>query len=122
MPKDGTFCNAEVWNCSIHRAISIVLSYPARLVTWNLNVRRGRLPDQLTAIAARAPDILALQEVTLSSVALLGAQLPILGLSHVLDSFTVAPKWAAKGPRRYGLLLASRVEPAARLNRTVGQL
>ena len=35
-----------------------------RLITWNLNARRGSIPAQVAALARRSPDILALQEVS----------------------------------------------------------
>ena len=84
-----------------------------RLLTWNLNARRRQLPDQLAAVAVRSPDILALQEVTPGSIPLLRESLPTFGLFHITDSFAHAPRWDACGPRRYGVLLASRfpVEP-----------
>ena len=31
-----------------------------------------------------------------------------VGLSHAIDSFTVAPSWEATGPRRCGLMIAAR--------------
>jgi exonuclease III len=57
-----------------------------RLITWNLNARRRQLPDQLAALAARAPDIVALQEVTASSADTLGLELPRIG-------YRAAPLW-----------------------------
>jgi endonuclease/exonuclease/phosphatase family metal-dependent hydrolase len=79
-----------------------------RLLSWNLNARRGLLADQLAAIARRLPDVLALQEITGTTVAHLRAQLPTCGLAHITDSFSSAPPWTAVGPRRYGLVIASR--------------
>jgi hypothetical protein len=35
-----------------------------RLITWNVARRAERLPEQATALAAREPDVVALQEVT----------------------------------------------------------
>jgi exonuclease III len=78
-----------------------------RLLTWNLNGRR-HVEKQLAAIAGRSPDIVALQEVTARSIALLRAALSEVGLHHVIDSFATSAPWAAVGPRRYGVLIASR--------------
>jgi exodeoxyribonuclease III len=35
-------------------------------------------------------------------------ELAAIGVVHAIDSFTVAPSWEAKGPRRYGLMIAAR--------------
>jgi exonuclease III len=78
-----------------------------RLLTWNLNGRR-RVGEQMAAIAGRRPEVVALQELTQNSIASWRAALPLEGLPHVVDSFASSPSWDPKGPRRYGLLLASR--------------
>jgi hypothetical protein len=78
-----------------------------RLLPWNLNGRRD-VEAQLLAIASRAADLLALQEVTPRSIGLLRAALPRCGLPHFIDSFATAARWAAVGPRRYGVIIASR--------------
>lgn len=78
-----------------------------RLLTWNLNGRR-RIERQATAVAAREPDFIALQELTGNSVPSWRAALTDSGLVHVIDSFDHAPSWSADGPRRYGLLIGSR--------------
>ena len=79
-----------------------------RLLTWNLNARRN-VDGQVAAIAACAPDVVALQEITAQTVLRLRAALPAINLPHILDSFAASPPWTAAGPRRYGLLIASRV-------------
>jgi exonuclease III len=48
---------AVLWSWADEVAIS-------RLITWNLNARLRQLPEQLAALTARTPDIVALQEVT----------------------------------------------------------
>ena len=68
----------------------------------------------IAAVAARDPDILALQEVTPSSAETLGTELPKISLPHVLASFVVAPAWEAAAPRRCGLVIASRWPAASR--------
>jgi exonuclease III len=85
-----------------------------RLLTWNLNARWRQLPEQLAALAERAPDIVALQEVTARTAPRLRIGLQDLGLVNVLDSFAVSPPWQAVGPRRYALIMASRLSLAPR--------
>ena len=75
-----------------------------RLITWNLNARRRWLSEQIAALTASNPDIVALQEVTSSSGETLGLELPRIALPHLLASFVVGPPWEAVGLRRYGLL------------------
>ena len=78
-----------------------------RLLTWNLNARR-RIERQVAAVADREPDVLALQELTANSIAAWRLALVHAGARNVADSFSHAPPWQATGPRRYGLLIASR--------------
>ena len=78
-----------------------------RLLTWNLNARR-RIERQAAAIADRQPDIIALQELTPNSIGAWRLALADAGARHLMDSFSHAPLWRAVGPRRYGLLIASR--------------
>ena len=52
--------------------------------------------------------MVAFQEVTPTSIALLRVGLPDFGLSQVIDSFAASVPWAATGPRRYGVVIASR--------------
>lgn len=85
-----------------------------RLITWNLNARLRQLPEQLAALAARTPDFVALQEVTNGRLDTLRDGLGTLGFAHVLTSFDDAPPWEAVGPRRYGLVIASRGPAALR--------
>ena len=40
-----------------------------RLISWNVNTRVRCLPDQVAALVARQPDIVALQEVTRTTAA-----------------------------------------------------
>jgi len=91
-----------------------------RLLTWNLNARRD-VDGQVAAMAACSPDVVALQEVTARSVSLLRAALPTINLSHIIDSFAASRTWTAAGPRRYGLLIASRfpVSPAPHTHEVV---
>jgi len=86
-----------------------------RLLTWNLNGRR-KVDEQVSAITARCPDLVALQELTLSSTMSWRRVLPLAGLPHMLDSFTNSQSWEPTGPRRYGLIIAGRF-PLTFLNR-----
>jgi exonuclease III len=66
--------------------------------------RVQRLAEQAGALASRAPDVVALQEVTVRTWPLWQAALTTIGLPHVA--------WSTSRPRRTGVLLASRT-PAA---------
>jgi exonuclease III len=60
-------------------------------------------------LASRTPDLVVLQEVTQPGLSLLRTLLAKGGLIHQADSFELAPYPAIlTGPRRYGLLIASR--------------
>jgi exonuclease III len=78
-----------------------------RLITWNVARRIARLPEQAAALAARAPDVVALQEVTARGHGVWLEALARIGLPHVIYS---------PGPRM-GVLLAARepLEPVERL-------
>jgi exonuclease III len=78
-----------------------------RLITWNLNARLRHLPGQMAALAGRAPDIVALQEMVATRVDTLRPGLATMGLSHFLTSCGVAAPWEAIGPRRFGLVIAT---------------
>jgi endonuclease/exonuclease/phosphatase family metal-dependent hydrolase len=80
-----------------------------RLVSWNVAGRTNRLPERIAAIEDLQADVLALQEVTRRSLGAYRRDLPDLGLTHILDSFRLAPEpQLLQGPRRYGELIASR--------------
>src|SRR5919202_3155485 len=88
----------------------------ARVLTWNVARRASRLAEQAAAVAGRAPDVLALQEVTARTAALWRAACPHLGLPHVATSLDGAdPAREPAARRRTGVLLAARapLEPAA---------
>jgi len=57
-----------------------------RLITWNVAGRSQRLPEQASAIAARKPDIVALQEVTRRTRPLWDRAFELMGLTHVSAS------------------------------------
>jgi exonuclease III len=80
-----------------------------RLISWNLNARRRDATAQVDALLARAPDVIALQEVTRSSLPTLRSELERSGFAGIADSLTLAPPdFQPRGPRRYGQLTASR--------------
>lgn len=79
-----------------------------RLLTWNLNGRRS-IEKQSATVAALAPDVVALQELTLNSVLQWRDALIASGFVYLIDSFAHSPSWQAIGPRKYGLLIASRL-------------
>jgi exodeoxyribonuclease III len=57
-----------------------------RLITWNVAGRSTRLPEQARALAAREPDIVALQEVTRRTRPLWNRAFELMGLTHVRAS------------------------------------
>jgi endonuclease/exonuclease/phosphatase family metal-dependent hydrolase len=80
-----------------------------KLLSWNLAGRLRRIPPQVEMLASRTPDLVALQEVTQPGRLLLRTLLAKGGLIHQADSFELAPcPTILTGPRRYGLLIASR--------------
>lgn len=80
-----------------------------RLVSWNVAGRVQRQQQQSAAVATARPDVVALQEVTRTTADLWRMALQAAGLTHVIFSFDLAPtEFVAAGPRRLGLMLASR--------------
>jgi len=89
-----------------------------RLISWNVARRARTLAAQAAAVGGREPDVLALQEVTARTWPLWEAACATLGLAHVACSLAGAdPAREPAGPRRHGVLLASRrpLDPAAAL-------
>ena len=80
-----------------------------RLVTWNVARRRSRLVEQATALAGRAPDVVALQEVTRQTLPFWRRAFVLMGLEHVRSSLDAAQPAGATSPRHVtGVMLASR--------------
>jgi exonuclease III len=80
-----------------------------RLISWNLAGWVKKARAQLEAVAARAPDLLALQEIRSRAEPVLRAELDRLGLRYMLTSWSLGSSHQpSKGPRQYGLLVASR--------------
>lgn len=78
-----------------------------KLITWNTNRRRGQPADQAQVVLNRTPDIVALQEVTSSSVAIWTGALSAGGMSHIRSTVGGA-EHPRSGPRASGVLIASR--------------
>jgi exonuclease III len=80
-----------------------------RLVTWNVARRRSGLVEQATALAGRAPGVVALQEVTRQTLPLWRRAFMLMGLEHVRSSLDAVQQVGASSPRRVtGVMLASR--------------
>ncbi len=85
-----------------------------RVITWNVAGRRSRSEQQVVALGAFDPDIVALQEVRISAIGDLTSGLKKLGLQNVLNSFQLASDHSKLvGPRQYGEIIATRfpIEP-----------
>jgi exonuclease III len=80
-----------------------------RLVSWNVAARVRCIADQIAALRSRVPDVVALQEVTASTVTPLLDGLNSMGLIYSVNSLALAARPEELiGPRRSGELLASR--------------
>ena len=79
-----------------------------RVISWNTNRRRRMVSSQVEALLSRTPDIVALQEVTPGTVAMLTEGLRSGGLVHVRSTVEEGVTRPLTGPRAYGVLVASR--------------
>ena len=80
-----------------------------RLITWNVNKRVSVVAPQAAALAGRAPDVVALQEVTARSWPLWRAALETIGLPHAACSLDAAdPARQPISRRRSGVVIAAR--------------
>jgi exonuclease III len=80
-----------------------------RLISWNVARRVTRLAEQAAALAERAPELIALQEVTPRSLPVWRTACEQIGLPHVISSLDEAdPGREPASRRRTGVLLASR--------------
>jgi exonuclease III len=75
-----------------------------RIITWNVNRRVKQLEAQVEMLQAHEPDIVALQEVTATTLPLMRKALANIGLMHSRDNL------ARDVSRRNVLLVASRWE------------
>jgi len=80
-----------------------------KLLSWNLNARIRAAPEQAAAITRREPDIVTMQEVTVTSRGIHRQMFADGGLPFIVDSFELAESLShLTGARRYGLLVAAR--------------
>ncbi|MDQ2894055.1 MAG: endonuclease/exonuclease/phosphatase family protein [Actinomycetota bacterium] len=80
-----------------------------RLITWNVARRSSGIVEQATALAARHPSIVALQEVTRQTFPLWRHAFALMGLSHFRTSLDAAdPAREPAARRRTGVMLAAR--------------
>ena len=84
-----------------------------RLISWNV-ARAGpdRITCQVAALAARAPDIIALQEVRINRVPEYRSALARAGFAHIVDGFA-GVHCDFTGRRATGVLVASACECTA---------
>jgi exonuclease III len=84
-------------------------SRPAlRVISWNVARRSSRLAEQAAALAGREPDVVALQEITDTTLPLWRAVLERIGLPHIRASLDTAdPARTPAQRRRTGVLLGS---------------
>ena len=81
------------------------------LLTWNLAGRIAKLKSQLKAISKYKADIMAFQEVTVTTKELLREELSRMGYKNIKDSFSLSKEHhMLTGKRKYGLMIASRYE------------
>lgn len=80
-----------------------------RVITWNVARRVSRIAEQAVALAEREPDVVALQEVTASTLPLWRAALETIALPHVECSLDDAdPRREPARRRATGVLIATR--------------
>lgn len=80
-----------------------------RLLSWNVAGRVGSIRQQAEALASRAPDVVALQEITTTTAELWPPLLHALGLLHTATSWDLPPpEECSAPPPKVGVLIASR--------------
>jgi exonuclease III len=79
-----------------------------RLITWNVAGRSKRLAEQAVAVAAREPDIVALQEVTRRTRPLWERAFELMGLTHVSTSSVDSVLSGEAVSRRTFVMIGSR--------------
>ena len=80
-----------------------------RIVSWNVARLRSRLVEQAAALAAREPDVVALQEITRHTLPLWRAALATIGLSDIRSSLDSRDRGREPADRRRtGVLLGGR--------------
>jgi exonuclease III len=92
----------------------------AIVVTWNVAGRVRGVPEQAAAVADQPADVIALQEVRLTSLAPWREALRALGFAHVVTSLDgYDPAVRLRPDRRLGVLVAGR-EPVELLPTPAG--
>lgn len=80
-----------------------------RLITWNVARRVTQLAEQARVLQERAPDVVALQEVTRATNPLWRRAFELIGLEYVCSSLDHAdPARTPPGRRATGVMLAAR--------------
>src|SRR3989344_4826526 len=80
-----------------------------RVISWNLNGRVAKAKMQCEALMKREPDVVALQEITATTLPILRDQLVKHDFRYLIDSFSqLGTTTPLAGPRRYGLVIASQ--------------
>ena len=79
-----------------------------KIISWNTAHRVSKVGDQIEAIRARSPDIVALQEVVASSALELSAGLEAMGLAYNTHSELRSVDSRESKSRSYFVLVASR--------------
>jgi len=80
-----------------------------RLITWNVAGRTKRLAEQAKAVAAREPDIVALQEVTRRTRPLWTRAFELMGITHVSVSSLGSGMSGGAAGRRTLVMIGARV-------------
>jgi exonuclease III len=79
------------------------------IVSWNVNKRFAKLPQQAESLQALSCDVIALQEVTLNSIPSFEETLQKSGYQYSIDSLrTDTEKSVLKGKRAYGQMILSK--------------
>ncbi|MDO9087998.1 MAG: endonuclease/exonuclease/phosphatase family protein [Anaerolineaceae bacterium] len=80
-----------------------------KILSWNVANRFKKQKYQLDAVITRSPDVIGLQEITFRTLPLWVEGFHKSGYPHTISSFDLAKDISLlTGPRRYGLLIASR--------------
>jgi exonuclease III len=81
-----------------------------KIISWNVAGRVRKQQLQLDALISREPDVVGLQEVTIKTLPLWMEGFKKEGYANVISSFDLqgAGNNELTGPRRYGILVASR--------------
>lgn len=87
--------------------MEVGLERPLKLLSWNVNVRRDAA-GQVAALAAFAPDVIALQEVARGRVAAFREAFAAVGLPHVAETMSAWANGEGNRQRERGVLIAAR--------------